>query len=91
MELLLVVLGLAALIVGYFCFGVLVKFLLSWWILALGTPVILVIGFSFGWVGAIVAIIGLYVLVAANNRWQGSERYFALEQKVDKAFYFSDT
>ena len=91
MELLLVALGIVALVVGYFCFGILVKFLLAWWILALGIPVLLAIGLALGWVGAIAAIAGFIGLLGANNRWHESELYLALERKVDGAFYLSDT
>lgn len=91
MELLLVVLGIIALVIGYFCFGIFVKFLLAWWILAFGIPVLLAIGLALGWVGAIAAIVGLFLLIGANNRWHDSELYLALERKVDNAFYLSDT
>ena len=91
MELLTIAVGIIAIVVGYFCFGVLVKFLLGWWILALGIPVLVGIGLSQGWVGALVAVAGFIGLLSANNRWHGSETYLVLERKVDKAFYFSDT
>ena len=91
MELLLVALGIVALVIGYFCLGILVKFLLAWWILAFGIPVLLVIGLAIGWVGAVAAIFGLFHLIRANNRWHDSELYLALERKVDNAFYLSDT
>lgn len=91
MELLLVVLGIIALVVAYFCFGVVVKFFLAWWILAFGVPVLIVIGIALGWVGAVAAIAGFVALLGANNRWHDSELYLALERKVDSAFYLSDT
>ena len=91
MELLLVVLGIIALVVAYFCFGVVVKFFLAWWILAFGVPVLIAIGIALGWVGAVAAIAGFVALLGANNRWHDSELYLALERKVDGAFYLSDT
>jgi len=91
MEILLVVLGIIALVVAYFCFGVVVKFFLAWWILAFGVPVLIAIGIALGWVGAITAIAGFFALLDANNRWHASEIYLALERKVDSAFYLSDT
>ncbi len=48
MELLLVTLGIVVLVVGYFCFGILVKFLLAWWILTLGIPVLFTIDLALG-------------------------------------------
>jgi len=91
MELLLVILGIVALVIAYFCLGIVVKFFLAWWILALGIPVLIVIGIALSWIGAIAAISGFVALVRANNRWHGSELYLALERKVDSAFYLSDT
>lgn len=91
MEIFLVALGIVAIIAAYFCFGIVVKFALAWWILALGVPALLVIGITLGWIGAITAIIGFCALLSANNRWQDSELYLALERKVDSAFYLSDT
>ena len=91
MEFLLLLLGIVVLVVGYFCLGIFVKFLLAWWILTLGIPIFLAVGIAFGWLGAIAAVVGLVALLVANNDWQGSELYLALERKVDRAFYFSDT
>lgn len=91
MEFFWAVLGIVALVVAYFCFGIAVKFLLGWWILVLGTPVLFIVGIALGWIGTIVVIAGLITLIAANNRWHDSKLYLALEQKVDRAFYLSDT
>lgn len=91
MEFLVVLLGIIALVVLYFCFGIFVKFMLAWWILALGTPILIGIGFAMGWIGAFVAIFGFFALLNANNKWHESESYLALAKKVDAAFYLSDT
>lgn len=91
MEFLLLALGIIALVIGYFCFGIFVKFMLAWWILTLGIPVLLAIGLGLGWVGAVIAIFGFIALLGANNRWHECELYLALERKVDNAFYLSDT
>lgn len=91
MEFLLLVLGIILLVVGYFCFGILVKFLIAWWILALGVPVLIAMGLALGWVGAIIAIAGFIGLLGANNRWHECELYLALERKIDSVFYLSDT
>jgi hypothetical protein len=90
-EFLLVLLGIIVLVVGYFCIGIFVKFLLAWWILAIGVPALLVIGFAFGWAGAIASIIGFAVLLNLNNHWHECELYLAIERKVDRTFYLSDT
>ena len=91
MEFVIIVLGLAALITIYFCFGIFVKFMLAWWILVIGTPITIIVGFGFGWFGALIAIGGFLFLLDANNKWHSSERYTSMAKKVDKAFYLSDT
>ncbi len=90
MEFIAIVGGLLLLVVAYFCFGIVVKFFVAWWPLIVGWPILLVVGFAFGWIGAIVAVVGFAILLGANNRWQGSTLYAELERKIDKAFYFSD-
>lgn len=78
-------------VVSYFFLGLLFKFFISWWILALGIPGIFIVSFSLGWVGAVVAILGLVALLEANNKWHDSGLCIALERKIDAAFYLSDT
>ena len=80
-----------ALILSYFCIGMLLKFFISWWILAIGVPTIFIVCVSLGWVGGVVAIIGLGVLLVANDSWHDSRLCIALERKIDAAFYLSDT
>lgn len=87
----MIVLGVVALVVAYFCFGLVVKFFLAWWLLAFGVPVLMAIGITLGWVGAVAAIVGFVALLGANNRWHDSELYLVLERKVDSVFYLSDT
>lgn len=91
MELLLIIGAVIALAVLYFCFGIALKFLVAWWILLLGTPALIGIGLAYGWVGAVVAIVGFFFLVQANNSWSGSAAYLKIEKYVDKAFYLADT
>jgi hypothetical protein len=91
MEFVLIVGGLLLLVAAYFLIGALTKFLLGWWIMLLGVPILAIVGLVLGWTGAIVALAGFCLLLIANNHWQGCGLYLWLEQKVDKAFYFSDT
>ncbi|MFC5429590.1 hypothetical protein ACFPTO_12390 [Paraburkholderia denitrificans] len=91
MDLILTILGLILLVVGYFCLGMVAKFFLGWWILAFGLPILLIVGLTMDWIGAIAAVVGFFVLLHLNSEWQGCERYMALERRIDKAFYFSDT
>lgn len=91
MEFLLVALGLLVLVAAYFCLGIFIKFMLEWWILALGVPLLLVVALTLGWVGAAIAVIGFVILLNLNSWWQGTGIYLAIERKVDGAFYLSDT
>lgn len=91
MEFILLIAGIITLVLGYFFLGILVKFFVAWWILILGSPLLLVIGFYLGWGGAILAILGLFLLMSANNKWHDHDLYLNLERKIDKAFYLSDT
>jgi hypothetical protein len=91
MEILLIALGIAALVAAYFCLGIALKFIWGWWLLVVGIPILLTIGLAIGWVGALVAIIGFFVLLEANNQWHGSELYLAIERRIDGAFHLSDT
>jgi hypothetical protein len=91
MELLAIIGGLIALIALYFCFGIVLRFLWGWWILAVGIPVCIVVGIAFGLVGAILAIVGFVFALYANNEWHDSTIFLTVSNKIDKAFYFNDT
>jgi hypothetical protein len=91
MEFIIAIVALVVLGATYFCLGVILKFLLSWWILVFGAPILLIIGVSMGWMGLIVVVLGLAFLLKTNNRWHDNRLYLVLERKVDRAFYFSDT
>jgi hypothetical protein len=89
---LLVVLGaLVGAVCAYFLAGILIRWLWEWWILAFAIPIALIVGFSSGWVGAVVAIIAVCLALAANNHWHSSPWYFAGADRIDNAFYFKDT
>ena len=90
MELIAIIGIVIALIFLYFCFGILLKFLIAWWIILAGTPILFVVAILFGWVGAIIAIGGFIFLLRLNNTWGGSEIYFKIERVIDKAFNLGD-
>lgn len=75
MELLLIVAGVVALAVFYFSLGILLKFLVAWWVLLFGAPILLAVGLFLGWAGAIGALIGSFCLLHLNNKWMGSDLY----------------
>lgn len=90
MELLIVVGVLIALVIGYFCLGALLKFLVQWWMaVVFGIP-LLYVGLGFGWIGAIGAVLGALLLMGATMNWQNSPTCEALEARLNKAFYFDD-
>ena len=58
MKLLIVILAIGLLVLAYFWMGVALKFLLLWWMsFVFGIP-LLYIGLTFGWLGAIGAVLG---------------------------------
>lgn len=91
MEIVTILGGIVGLIVLYFCLGLVLRFLWGWWILAVSVPVCIVVGFALGWLGAIGAIVGFCVALYANNEWHSSTLFLSVANKIDKAFYFSDT
>lgn len=90
MEFLIVIAIIVALIVGYFCLGMLLKLLLQWWLPLVCAGPLLMLAFGFGWMGAIGAVVGALLLIGFTQNWQESPTYLALEAKIDKAFYFDD-
>lgn len=91
MTFILIVLAIAALVIGYFCLGILLKFMWAWWPAVFGVPVLLAVGFAFGWIGALIAIGGLFGLLSASNNWHGTSLYLEVERRIDGLFYLSDT
>lgn len=91
MELLILVVVVAAIITAYFCIGFVVRFVWEWWVLIAATPTMIVVGAAFGWTGAVLGIIGWLVSLGANNAWHSSSLYLAGAGRLDKSFFFSDT
>lgn len=91
MEILAIVAVLVALIVLYFCLGIALRFLWGWWILCIAVPICVVIGFAFGWVGAICAIGGFCLSLYVNNEWHSTSVFLAVAGKIDRLFNFNDT
>ena len=91
MAFFIIIAAIVSLVVAYFCLGILIKFIVAWGILAIGVPILIIFGISFGWLGAVGAILGFVFLLHANNEWHGNEKYLALEKKIDNAFNLSDT
>lgn len=90
MEFLLIIGGIVLLVVLYFVFGILLKFIWGWLPLILGLVSGVVIGFLGGWIGAIVGLLLVILSVGFTNAWQDSVLYLKFENSIEKAFYFKD-
>jgi len=90
MDVISIIAIIIALLLLYFFFGILMKFLWGW--LPLGISILISIGFILvgGTVNSIIAIIIFIVGLGLTNNWQGSNLYFIIEEKIEKLFYFKD-
>ncbi len=90
MDLLNVIFVIIGLVMIYFLFGIIIKFILGWLPLIIGC----IIGVAIGLQGGIgIAIIGIVVFIISlliTNNWQGSNLYFSIEEKIENIFYFKD-
>ncbi len=90
MEIISILLIIVALLLTYFFFGILIKFLWGWLPLIVGVAISLELGLSGGTINAILAIIIFIASLFYTNNWQGSSLYFKIEDKIDSWFYFKD-
>ncbi len=90
MEIISILLIIVALLLTYFFFGILIKFLWGWLPLIIGVAISLGLGLSGGAINAILAIIIFIASLSYTNNWQGSSLYFKIEDKIDSWFYFKD-
>lgn len=90
MELFLVIVSIISLVVLYFLFGIIVKFILGWIPLFLGIILGLVIGLQGGIIGALIGIILFIVSILVTNSWHDIKVYLIIEEKLDSIFYFKD-
>jgi len=90
MDIVSIILIIAGLITIYFFFGVLLKFVWGWLPLAIGSFIALGLIITGGGANAIGAIIIFFSSLLLTNKWQGSNIYFIVEEKIEKLFYFND-
>lgn len=90
MEIVSIISIIIALLILYFFFGILIKFLWGWLPLVIGVIIGLGLGVVGGTTSAIVAIIIFITSLILTNNWQGSNLYFNIEEKIDSMFYFKD-
>lgn len=91
MEFFLIIAAIIGLVIFYFLFGAIIKFLWGWMPLCVGGLLGLGIGlfggnFLYGSLGVIIVIVSLVV----TNSWQDTNIYLSIEEKLDKIFYFKD-
>ena len=90
MELLVVILVLISSIIIYFCAGIVISFLINWWILILGIPILILFSIKTGWTGSILAIVFFGILLYMNNQWHQNSVYYRIIDKINKFFNFND-
>jgi hypothetical protein len=91
MDFFLIIVSIIGIILLYFLFGAIVKFILGWLPLCIGTIISLFIGiWGGGVVNAIIGIVLFLVSLLITNSWQGSRCYLNIEEKLDSMFYFKD-
>jgi len=90
MDILNVILIIIGLLILYFSFGILIKFLWGWLPLVIGGIISLVLGLAGGMTNAVIAIVIFVISLVLTNNWQGSDFYFKIEEKIDSMFYFKD-
>jgi len=82
--------GIIFLLILYFFFGALLKFLWGWMPLVLGSFVSIIFVMMGGAINAIIALVIFIVAIGLTNSWQGQSLYFRVEEKIEQMFYFKD-
>ena len=90
MEFLILILGGILCVFCYLAFGMIVRWIWEWWVLAISTPILFTIGMKSGLGGAAVCLCIFCVALVANNSWHTTDLYFRGAKWIDKAFYFRD-
>lgn len=91
MELFLIIISIILLVVFYFLFGALIKFLLGWLPLCIGVIVGTIIGiFGESYLYALIGIIIFIFSILITNSWHNTGIYLYFEEKLDSIFYFKD-
>ena len=90
MDFFYLVLGIVLIIILYFFIGIILKFMLVWFPLIIGSIISLILILLGGYVKAIIAFLIFFLFLMLNNKWQSSQLFFQLEKIIDKFFYFKD-
>lgn len=87
---LLILLGIVAIIIAYFCFGIAIKFLWEWFPVMFGVVVMILAFVAGGLVWQIGGVLFFCMTVHWTGLWHGSIVYTAIEKKLNKLFNFED-
>ena len=90
MEFVLIILGIIALVIAYFCAGMLIKFLWGWMPLVFGLLIGATVGILGGWIGAGLGVLIVILSIGGTNSWQDTAVYTRFETVLEKTFYFRD-
>lgn len=91
MDLFSLIIFIILLVICYFLFGALIKFLLGWLPLCIGITIGTIIGifggnFLYAFIGIIIFIFSILI----TNSWHNTKIYLYFEEKLDSIFYFKD-
>lgn len=87
---LLILLGIVAIIIAYFCFGIAIKFLWGWFPVMFGVVVMIVSLFSSSLAWQVGGVLFFCISVHWTGLWHGSMVYANIEKKLNKLFNFED-
>lgn len=90
MELLYIVGGIVAFFCIFFAIGIGASFIFNYWIMIIGIPLSLYVGFLGGYIFAIIGLVGGFGSIFLNNYWHGTSFYLKYIDKIDKGFFFKD-
>jgi len=91
MELIAVIAIIVGLVIFYFLAGMALQFLWGWWPLIIATPSSIFVGFSYGWIGAILGIAIFFAAISATNSWQSAALHAVVSSRIENLFNFKDT
>ncbi len=86
MELFAIISAIVLLVILYFCFGMLIKFVWGWFPLFIGLIVGITIGILAGWFGATIGLVIIIVSIFGTDAWHGTDLFLTVEESIEKSF-----
>lgn len=90
MELFAIISAIVLLVILYFCFGMLIKFIWGWLPLLIGLVVGITIGILGGWSGAAIGLVIILGSIFATDSWHGTDLFLTVEESIEKKFHLND-